>query len=157
MFLPTRTANRSSSLASHSRLENVARWRTGVRQRGNIVTNVTIDGRYLRISLEGMDKVWALKGDLDIPLDQIETVTVAPDELKPQGLRAPGTALPGVIYAGTWRGRSTKEFWNVRRDQSKVLVLDLTGGEYTRIAIEVDDPVALAAEINRARATLYGR
>jgi hypothetical protein len=115
------------------------------------MTNVTIDDGHLRISLEGMDKVWALKGDLDIPLEQIQQVTIGPTEVNPKGIRAPGTALPGVIYAGTWRGRGTKEFWNVRRDREKTIVLDLIGGEYTRIAIEVDDPVALAAEIDHAR------
>ena len=115
------------------------------------MTNVTIDGDKLRISLAGMDRVWALKGDLEIPLASIRSVTVAPPDLKPQGLRAPGTSLPGVIYAGTWRGRGTKEFWNVRKNREKVLVLDLEGDDYTRVAIEVDDPAALAAEIERAR------
>lgn len=118
------------------------------------MTNVTIDGATLRIALEGMDKVWALKGDLEVPLAQIERVLVAPPDVKPQGLRAPGTALPGVIYAGTWRGRGTKEFWNVRRHHERTLVLDLAGSDYTRIAIEVEDPATLAAEIDRAQRAL---
>jgi hypothetical protein len=92
-----------------------------------------------------------LKGGLEIPLARIRSITVAPADLKPQGLRAPGSALPGVIYAGTWRGRGTKEFWNVRKNRENVLVLDLEGDDYTRVAIEVDDPAALAAEIERAR------
>jgi hypothetical protein len=115
------------------------------------MTHVTIEGDKLHISLEGMDKVWALKGALEIPLAHIRAISVAPPDLRPQGLRAPGTALPGVIYAGTWRGRGTKEFWNVRKNREKVLVLDLEGDDYTRVAIEVDDPGALAAEIERAR------
>lgn len=115
------------------------------------MTNVTIDGDKLRISLEGMDKVWALKAELKLPLAHIRSISIAPPDLKPQGLRAPGTSLPGVIYAGTWRGRGTKEFWNVRKNRDKVLVLDLEGADYTRVAIEVDDPAALAAEIERAR------
>jgi hypothetical protein len=56
-----------------------------------------------------------------------------------------------VIYTGTWRGRGTKEFWNVRKNRENVLVLDLEGDDYTRVAIEVDDPAALAAEIEHAR------
>lgn len=115
------------------------------------MTNVTIDADTLHISLEGMARIWALKGDLEIPLRQIAAVTVAPADLRPKGLRIPGTALPGVIYAGTWRWRGTKEFWNVRRNKEKTLVLDLTGGDYTRVAIEVDDPAALAAKIDAAR------
>jgi hypothetical protein len=59
--------------------------------------------------------------------------------------------LPGVIYAGTWRGRGTKEFWNVHRDRAKWLVIDLKGGGYTRVALEVADPAALAARIDAAR------
>jgi hypothetical protein len=115
------------------------------------MTNVTIDGDTLRIELDGMAKFWALKRSLAIPLAQIQSVTVAPPDLKPRGIRAPGTALPGVIYAGTWRGKGAKEFWNLRRARDKVLVLNLTGGEFTRVAIEVVDPAALAAAIERAR------
>lgn len=119
------------------------------------MATVTVDGDIVRVALQGMDKVWALKGGVEIPLAHIRAVTVAPAGLKPKGLRAPGTALPGLFYAGTWRGRGTKEFWIVR-DKAKALVIDLEGDEYTRVAVEVDDPAAVSAEIERARRASRG-
>src|SRR5215211_6864192 len=105
------------------------------------MTTVTTEEDVIRISMEGMGKVWALKSGLTIPLAHVRAVQVAPPNLRPRGLRAPGTSLPGVFNAGTWRGRGTKEFWNVRHKE-KALVLELEGDEYSRVVIEVDDPHA---------------
>lgn len=117
------------------------------------MTAVTVEVDTIKITLDGMDKVWALKGGIEIPLAQVRSVQIAPANLRPKGFRAPGTFLPGRVCAGTWRGRGTKEFWNVRR-KGKTLVLELEGGEYTRVAIDVDDPAALAVEIEQARTSL---
>jgi hypothetical protein len=113
--------------------------------------HITIDGDRLRIKLDGWDRLWSLKGGLDIPLAQIERVTVAPTKLRPRGLRAPGAALPGVIYAGTWRGRGFKEFWNVRRTAANRIQLELNGHDFARVVLELPDPAALAAKIEAAR------
>src|SRR4029453_4497013 len=107
---------------------------------------VTIDGDVIRILMEGMGKVWALKGGLTLPLAHVRAVQVAPPDLKPRGLRAPGTAPPGVFYARTGGGRGFKEFGYVHHPE-KALVLELEGDEYSRVAVEVDDPHAVAAEI----------
>jgi len=119
------------------------------------MTTVTIEEDVIRISMEGMGKVWALKSGLTIPLAHVRAVQVAPADLRPKGIRAPGTALPGVFYAGTWRGRGFKEFWYVHRPE-KALVLELEGDAYSRVAVEVGDPHAVAAEIEGARAGLAG-
>jgi hypothetical protein len=114
------------------------------------MTKVRIDGETIRISLDGWDKVWALRGGIEIPLAHVRAARVAPPGLKPRGIRAPGTAVPGRYFAGTWRGKRRKEFWNVRTRES-ALVLDLEGDEFTRVVIGVADPTALVAEIDRAK------
>jgi hypothetical protein len=114
------------------------------------MATVRTDGGVIHIEIEGMDKVLALKGSLDIPLEHVRSVEVAPPDLKPKGVRAPGTSIPGRIYAGTWRGRGTKEFWDIRHKE-KALVLNLDGDEYTRVVIEVDAPDDVADRIERAR------
>lgn len=114
------------------------------------MTSVTLDGTTIHITLTPMDKIWALRGDFSIPLASVESVSVAPPDLKPHGIRAPGTHVPGVYRAGTWRGRGTKEFWNVR-DPHRALVLELQSHEYTRVIVEVADPASLAAQIEAAR------
>jgi hypothetical protein len=113
--------------------------------------SVTITDEAVHISLESWDKVWALKGGLEIALAQVQAVRVSPPGLNPKGLRAPGTSWPGGIYAGTWRGRGYKEFWNVRRNKANWVEIELAGNEFARVVLEVDDPHALADQIEQAR------
>lgn len=115
------------------------------------MATVTIDRDVIRINLHGWQRVWALKRGVTIPVAQVRSVEIAPADLRPKGLRAPGAYVPGVITAGTYRWRGVKEFWSVRHKE-KALALELTGGDYTRVVVEVDDPAAVAAEIERARA-----
>jgi hypothetical protein len=112
---------------------------------------VTIDGGRLRIALTGWDRVWTLRRGLEVPIERIASVRIAPELTRPYGVKTPGSAIAGRLYAGTWRWKGHKEFWNVRRDKSKWVAIDLTGDEYDRFVIEMDDPAALVAEIERAR------
>src|SRR5262245_40472834 len=98
-----------------------------------------------------MEKVWALKGGLTIPLADVRAAGVASADLRPRGIRAPGTAVPGYFLAGTWRGKKVKEFWYVNRS-APALVLDLESNEYARVVVKVDDPATVAATIEQARA-----
>jgi hypothetical protein len=108
------------------------------------------DGRF-RIALSGWDRVWTLRRELAVPIERIASVQIAPELTRPYGVKTPGSAIPGRIYAGTWRWKGRKEFWNVRREKDKWVAIDLDGDEYNRIVIEVDDPATLVAEIERAR------
>jgi hypothetical protein len=120
------------------------------------MATVTVEGGTIRIRLQGWAKLWALKGALDIPVSCVRSVVVAPSKLRPRGLRAPGTALPGVIYAGTYRWRGIKEFWSVRHAE-KALVLDLEGHTYTRVVVEVSDPAAVVTAIEQAGSRVSAR
>ena len=120
------------------------------------MATISVDRDVIRVKLHGWERVWALRGGVTIPLARVRSVEIAPPDLRPKGLRAPGAYLPGVIAAGTWRWRGVKEFWSVRNKQ-KALALNLSGGGYTRVVVQVDDPAAVAAEIEQARARLSGK
>jgi hypothetical protein len=115
------------------------------------VTTVEIDGDRLRVRLTGWDKVWAMKSGLDVPLDLVRSVEPAPLDLKPRGLRAPGSYWPGLIAAGTYRRRGGKEFWSVR-DKSRAILIDLEDESYDRLVLQVPDPHATLAAIRNALA-----
>ena len=107
-------------------------------------------GDRLVVTLEGWGQVWALKRRIEVPLASVRAATVNRDpDLKPHGFRAPGSYVPGVIAAGTYRKRGAKEFWSVR-DALKAVVIDLAGAEYDQLVVQVPDPHATAAEIQRA-------
>jgi hypothetical protein len=114
------------------------------------VTRVTVEGDQLVVEIEGLDKLWAVKSRLSIPLVNVVGAVADPgvgDEHK--GLRAPGTHLPGVIVAGTYYTHGERVFWDVH-DPAKAVVITLTNQRYARLVVEVDDPAATVALITRA-------
>jgi hypothetical protein len=72
-----------------------------------------------------------------IPLTNITNVTTDLPPNKWNDLRAPGTAVPCVIRAGTYYTDRGKEFWYVTRknDFGKVLNIELANDSYQRIVL----------------------
>ncbi|MCA2227843.1 hypothetical protein [Nonomuraea aurantiaca] len=98
------------------------------------------DGDTLVVEIEGLDKLWALKSRLTIPLANIRGATADPGMIRtPKGIRAPGSHLPGVITAGTFHIDGERVFWDVR-DPAKAVVIELADERYARLVIQVDDP-----------------
>jgi hypothetical protein len=62
-------------------------------------------------------------------------------------MRAPGTHVPGLIIAGTYRAQGKKVFWDVC-NKRKAIVIDLKNSSYDRLVVEVDDP---QETVNRIR------
>ena len=78
-------------------------------------------------------------------------VRVDPETARtPDGLPLPGTYLPWVITAGSYWRPGRWSFWCVH-DPARAIVIDLTGDRYSRLVLQVDDPVATVAAIEDAR------
>ena len=113
------------------------------------MASISIDGTHLTIEVHGVDRLWALKGRLTIPLDHVRGATADPGMTnEPKGLRGPGTHLTGVIVAGTFHQDGQKVFWDVH-DHSKAVVIELQDDTYQRLVVEVDDPKATVELITR--------
>ncbi len=89
------------------------------------------------IEIQGLDRIWSFKGKLDIERRHIRKAYRDDGKMLPPWLRAPGTALPWVIIAGTYYGKKRKEFWNFHFINN-ALVLDLMDCDYTRVVVDVD-------------------
>lgn len=115
------------------------------------MVDVTIVGDRVRFDVEGWDKLWALKSQLEIPLAHIREVRVDPEPARGwwHGLRMPGTQIPGVLTAGTFCQHGEAVFYDVH-DPDKTIVLELDHEHYKRLVVEVADPEATAAELRRA-------
>jgi hypothetical protein len=107
-----------------------------------------ITGDTLHLTVEGMDKVWALKSQLSIPLRHITAVRVDDEVVKGwwHGLKLPGTSFPGVITAGTFYQDGKRVFWDIHHPQEAV-VLSLDHETYDELVIEVADPAAFVREV----------
>ncbi|MFO7609148.1 MAG: hypothetical protein R6X35_08100 [Candidatus Krumholzibacteriia bacterium] len=111
------------------------------------MNKVTVTADQVAIEIEGWDKLWSFKGELKIPREAIARVYPRPKEMMPPWLKAPGTYLPKVIAAGTYRGAEGKEFWSTHFNDDCV-VFDLKDFDFTRVVVDVPDAGALIAMIS---------
>ncbi|MET9357051.1 hypothetical protein ABZY14_29325 [Streptomyces sp. NPDC006617] len=113
---------------------------------------IRIDGDNLVVAIEGLDKLWSFKGSLTIPLANVRGATADPGiATDPKGIRAPGSHVPGLITAGTFHQDGEKVFWSVK-NPSKAVVVELADEEYARLVLQVDDPRATVALVEKALA-----
>lgn len=105
------------------------------------MTKVSIAAGKLLLEVEGLDKLWALRSHLSIPLEHIIRVysdpTIAEGWL--HGIRVGGTNLPGVITAGTFYQHGDWIFWDVHHHENTI-VIELRHEHYARLIIEVERP-----------------
>ncbi|MEV4199767.1 hypothetical protein [Micromonospora globbae] len=114
------------------------------------MAKVRVDNDRLIVEIEGLDKLWALRSRLEVPLLNVRGITADPGIVKePKGIRAPGTHLPGVITAGTFHIGGERVFWDVR-DPAKAVVIELRDERYARVVVQVADPRATVTLVERA-------
>lgn len=106
------------------------------------MVNIERQGDKVVFTVLGMHKLWAFKSELTIPFDHITGVHADLDSLNGwKGLRVPGTYIPFVISAGTFRKLYSKDFWDVT-DAKKALIVELKDEAYDKLFIEVADTEA---------------
>lgn len=112
------------------------------------MVKISINKKEMVLTVQGMHKLWALKSEMIIPLEQISGAKVNRNEvLMPEGWRAPGAYIPGIITAGTYRAHGDKVFWDVV-DLKKTIIIDLKNNNYNQLIVEVSDPDVTVNEIN---------
>jgi hypothetical protein len=112
------------------------------------VAEVEIATDALIVHVRGMDRLWALRSRLEIPLAHVLTAEADPELARGwwRGIRSGGTQVPGVITAGTFHREGERVFWDVH-DPEKTVVIRLKDERYSRLVIEVEDPTSTAAAI----------
>jgi len=106
----------------------------------------------LVVHVQGLDRIFALKSRLEIPLSHVLGAEVDPELGHPEwwkSLRLTATQIPWVVTAGTFYQEGERVFWDVH-DPEKVVVIRLKDERYTRLVIGVEDPSATVAAIQGA-------
>jgi hypothetical protein len=108
-------------------------------------------GDEIVVTLNDLEKTGALRGDVHVPASAVRSVRVSTSPFRDlQGLRAPGTGIPGLIALGTWRTKgSGKDFAVVYRGGPAVVV-ELEGAEFRRLIVSAHDAVAVAEKLRSA-------
>ncbi|WP_067536629.1 hypothetical protein [Nocardia crassostreae] len=103
------------------------------------MVELEVEGTTVTVHVTGAHRVLALREHVSFDLAQVSKIEEAPVDLRPPWLRAPGAFFPGVIAAGTFRGKGRKEFWDTLF-QGQAVQIDVIGSEFTRLVVDVDDP-----------------
>jgi hypothetical protein len=114
---------------------------------------IEIEGDRLVLTVEGWDKLWALRTRLAIPLAHVRGVHADPDATINwmNVFKLAGTHVPGLISAGTFYQREGLVFWDVHHPQ-RTIVIELEHEVYRRLIVEVEDPQAAVRTIEQALA-----
>lgn len=99
------------------------------------------EGSTFVIKVLGFHKILAFKSRFAIKASNILNVKIASMEMRPPGIRFPGTSVPGVIVAGTYYGRGKKEFWD-RVHRNVAIEVELKNEKYAKVVVDVEDPEA---------------
>lgn len=115
------------------------------------MVNITIVNDRIHLTVEGWDKLWSLRSELEFPLAHITSVYRDADAARGwwKGIRMPGTNIPGVITAGTFYHNGGVVFYDVH-DPDKTVVLELDHEHYDKLVIEVANPDSAVAQVNAA-------
>jgi hypothetical protein len=108
------------------------------------MVDVTVRGDRLWLQVRGLDRLWAMRSRLDLPLASVRSVRFDPQVARGvwKGVSAPGTHIPGLIIAGTFYQDDKRIFWDVH-DPAKTVVIELIGQRYDELIVEVQDPDAV--------------
>src|SRR5215472_5147588 len=97
---------------------------------------------HLHLQVIGLDKLWAFKSQLEIPLRHIRDVRHDPEAASGwwHGIKLPGTNLPGVITAGTFYQAGQRIFWDIH-NPARSIIIQLHDDRFDELVVEVTDPV----------------
>jgi hypothetical protein len=120
------------------------------------MVEISILGDRVHFEVQGMDKLWALKSHLEIPLEHVLNARIDPEPARGwwHGVRLPGTQVPGVLTAGSFYQHGGFVFYDVHNPDNTI-VLDLDHEHYQRLVIEVADPAAAVKLLSRATGRLF--
>jgi hypothetical protein len=116
------------------------------------MVRISLEGDRVRFDVQGWDQLWALKSQLEIPLEHITAVRVDPEAARGwwHGLRFPGTNIPGVLTAGTYYEHDGGAVFYDVHDPERTIVLELDHDHYKRLVVEVEDPEGAVTLLNKA-------
>jgi len=108
------------------------------------MATIEIKEQALLVTMQGMDKILALRSSIAVPLAHITGVTARPDIVKVmympvesqfRGVRNPGSVIAGTLVMADGSGNV---FCDVH-DETRALSIDLQHDQFKRLIIEVSD------------------
>jgi hypothetical protein len=117
------------------------------------VATVAVTDESLTVHVTGVDRILAFKSTITVPLAHVTGITQDATAARKafHGLRLPGTAIPGVLTAGSFLKSGEWTFWDVH-DPDQAVIIGLNHEHYSRLVVGVDDPGATVEAVRAALA-----
>ena len=105
------------------------------------MASIKIIADLLVLEVTGIDRILALRQTIEVPLGHVAGIDRDATEAGVvfHGLRLPGTAIPGVVTAGSFLRGGKWTFWDVH-DPARAVIVRLHDEHYSRLVVGVDDP-----------------
>jgi hypothetical protein len=115
------------------------------------VVNVKLQGNLVIFEVAGLDKLWAFKSSIEIPVAHITDIYADPNPAMGwlEGIRLIGTSLPNIFRAGTFYQEGEFVFWDVR-NPDRTIIVELMHEHFSKLVIEVAEPDAVVNTIRKA-------
>ncbi len=117
------------------------------------MAEIRIEDEQVSIHLNFAEKIGALHGDLHFPVSAVRAVRVVDKPFNEiEGIRSPGTGVPGVIALGTYRAHGRRDFVAVYRGERGIIIeIDADDTKYQRVILSAKDPDRLRSIVAPAR------
>ncbi|HJQ11341.1 MAG TPA: hypothetical protein VJ840_09960 [Gemmatimonadaceae bacterium] len=115
------------------------------------MVKIRVEGQRIHFDVEGIDKMWALRSQLEIPLAHVRSVNIDPEAARGwwHGVKLWGSNIPGVLTAGTFYQNGRVVFYDVH-DPERTIVIELDHEHYDRLIVEVENPEKERAKVEKA-------
>jgi hypothetical protein len=119
---------------------------------------VIVDGPALVVEMTGLDRLWALRRRLEVPLAEVVGASVQAKDPLVDGVafRVRGSSIPGLLTAGSytvWKHARSREgerqFWLTKRG-AEVLAIETRLRAPSLIVLELPDCGDVARRVNDA-------
>jgi hypothetical protein len=106
------------------------------------MAEIRIENGEVIVHLSLLEKAGALHSDVHFPRSAVIAVRVVENPFAEiEGIRFPGTGVPGLIALGTWRRKEARDFVCIYRGQPGVVVeIDSRAAAYKRVILSSRDP-----------------
>ena len=101
--------------------------------------------------VNGWHQFWAFENQIKVEKQNMINAYQTQDEFTFWiGWRMPGTAIPGIITAGTYIKKGKRNFWDVCKKKNTIVV-QLQNSSYNKLIIEVENPLETINFLNTKR------
>lgn len=121
-----------------------------------MMAKVTVEYGELIVEIEGVDTLWALRSQLEIPLAHVRGAATGDGCVTSPPCFGEATHVSGAVCAGCFLQRGDHVYWDVH-EPANAIAIALTDDHYAQLVVEVDDPEIVVARINRAVAEWRAR